>query len=144
MTGEKNAPPTAVRKGKAKEFISRTEFEHHYRGMFVDPAFRKADAKINELLATRAAVEAARSRHADSSTLSRVLLICASARNDKTCPGEMSKSFRLMQTAKDTLEKQQLEVDVLDLSEPTSEYKKVIYPCKACVSTPMPLCHCPC
>jgi multimeric flavodoxin WrbA len=179
MTQENDAPPTAVRKGQAKEFISRTEFEHRYRALFVDPAFRKADAKINELLeiawdayqetrkspmtrkagpgftdpdyelsvewlATRAAIESARSRHADSSALSRVLLICASARNDKSCPGEMSKSFRLTQTARDTLEAQQVEVDVLDLSELTSEYKKVIYPCKGCVSTAMPLCHWPC
>jgi multimeric flavodoxin WrbA len=147
--------------------------------MFVDPAFRKLDAKISELLeiaweayqearkspitrkagagfadpdyevsvewlATKAAVGAAQTLQTDSSAVSRVLLICGSARNDKTCPGEMSKSFRLMQTAKDTLEARQIEVDVLDLSELTSEYKKVIYPCKGCVSTAMPLCHWPC
>ena len=26
----------------------------------------------------------------------------------------------------------------------TSEYGRIIYPCKACVSTAMPLCHWPC
>jgi multimeric flavodoxin WrbA len=37
-----------------------------------------------------------------------------------------------------------VEVDVLDLSRLTSEYGRVIHPCKACVSTAMPLCHWPC
>jgi len=36
------------------------------------------------------------------------------------------------------------EVDLLDLSTLASEDGKVIYPCKACVSTAMPLCHWPC
>src|SRR6185436_3378067 len=34
--------------------------------------------------------------------------------------------------------------DILDLSRLTAEYGKVIYPCKACVSTAQPLCHFPC
>ena len=38
----------------------------------------------------------------------------------------------------------QLEVEVLDLSRLTSEYGRVIHPCKTCVSTAMPLCHWPC
>ena len=66
------------------------------------------------------------------------------ARNDKTCPGEMSKSYRLVEIAKLIFESAQAEVDVLDLSVLTSEYGKVIYPCKGCVSTAMPLCHWPC
>jgi multimeric flavodoxin WrbA len=36
------------------------------------------------------------------------------------------------------------EVEILDLSRLTSEYGRVIHPCKACVSTAMPLCHWPC
>jgi len=36
------------------------------------------------------------------------------------------------------------EVDLLELSRLNSEYGRVIYPCKACVSTAMPLCHWPC
>jgi len=35
-------------------------------------------------------------------------------------------------------------VDILDLSRLTSEFGKNIHPCKACVSTAMPLCHWPC
>jgi multimeric flavodoxin WrbA len=37
-----------------------------------------------------------------------------------------------------------LDVDFLDLSRLASEYGRVIYPCKACVSTAQPLCHWPC
>jgi multimeric flavodoxin WrbA len=33
---------------------------------------------------------------------------------------------------------------MLDLSVLTSEFNRVIYPCKSCVSTAMPLCHWPC
>ena len=36
------------------------------------------------------------------------------------------------------------EVELLDLSRLTSEYGPQIHPCKACVSTAMPLCHWPC
>jgi multimeric flavodoxin WrbA len=56
----------------------------------------------------------------------------------------MSKTFRMIEIAKSVLKMAEFEVDVLDLSALTSEYGKVIYPCKACVSTAMPLCHWPC
>jgi hypothetical protein len=36
------------------------------------------------------------------------------------------------------------EVDIIDLSRLTSEYGRVICPCKACVSTSQALCHWPC
>src|SRR6202034_452287 len=45
---------------------------------------------------------------------------------------------------KEILETANTNVDVLDLSALVSEYGKIIYPCKACVSTAMPLCHWPC
>jgi multimeric flavodoxin WrbA len=107
---------------------------------FKDPEY---DLSV-EWLATRAAMDAAKARHEDLGTADRILLICASPRNDKTCPGEMSKSFRLAEIAKATLEARAIHVDFLDLSLLTSEYGKVIYPCKGCVSTAMPLCHWPC
>ena len=45
----------------------------------------------------------------------------------------------------DLVEKQSgFEVDFLDLSQINSEYGRQIHPCKACVSTAMPLCHWPC
>ena len=73
-----------------------------------------------------------------------MLLICGSARNDGTCPGEISKSWRLLNGAKTVLEKAGIEVDVLDLSLLASSYNLHIHPCKGCVSTAMPLCNWPC
>ena len=75
---------------------------------------------------------------------SRVLVICGSPRNDGTCPGEMSKTWRLAEITQRTLERQKIEVDLLDLSLVTNEYERNIHPCKGCVSTAMPLCHWPC
>jgi len=80
----------------------------------------------------------------DAATPSRVLLVCASPRNDGSCPGEMSKTFRLCGLAQDALQAAGMEVDLLDLSLVTSEYGRRIHPCKGCVSTAMPLCHWPC
>jgi multimeric flavodoxin WrbA len=107
---------------------------------FADPSY---DLSVDWLTA-RAAIQTAQVRHADASRRSRVLLINGSPRNDKTCPGEMSKSYRLVEMASAIFEAGDFEVDLLDLSALTSEYGKVIYPCKGCVSTAMPLCHWPC
>jgi len=49
-----------------------------------------------------------------------------------------------MQEAKAEVEARGIMADVLDLSTLTSEYGRRIHPCKACVSTAMPLCHWPC
>jgi multimeric flavodoxin WrbA len=116
------------------------------------PLTRKAGAEFSDpdyelsidWLRARDAINDAAQRHADPNGASRVLLICAAARNDKTCPGEMSKSFRLAQIAQGALQSEGCAVDLLDLSVLTSESQRVIYPCKACVSTAMPLCHWPC
>ncbi len=98
-----------------------------------------------EWLEARAKIQAAKARHANAKSPNRVLLICASARSDQSCPGEMSKTYRLVRIAHEVFESQRgFEVDLLDLSRLTSEYGRVIYPCKGCVSTAMPLCHWPC
>jgi multimeric flavodoxin WrbA len=97
-----------------------------------------------EWIATKQRIEQAQLHWNDPKAQSRVLLICGSARNDGTCPGEMSKSFRLLQTARETLEQSKIYADVLDLSRLTSEYGLNIHPCKGCASTAMPLCHWPC
>jgi len=73
-----------------------------------------------------------------------VLLIIASARNDGTCPGEISKSFRLANAAEEIFRAAQCDVDRLDLSLLSSDYGRTIYPCKSCVATSMALCHWPC
>jgi multimeric flavodoxin WrbA len=107
---------------------------------FADPEYELSI----EWLDARDRIRAAQKQHEDSSAPDRALVICSASRNDKTCPGEMSKTYRLAQIAKDTLISAHCDVDFLDLSLLVSEYGRVIYPCKACVSTAMPLCHWPC
>ena len=77
-------------------------------------------------------------------TKSRILVINASARNDGTCPGEISKSWRMTEMARAIIEADGIEADILDLSLINSDYDRHIHPCKGCVSTAMPLCHWPC
>jgi multimeric flavodoxin WrbA len=91
------------------------------------------------------AIEQARHRHDDPAERSRVLLISGSSRSEHTCPGEVSKSYRLMQIAHEILNADSsVVVDELDLSRLASEYGRHIHPCKACFSTAAPLCHWPC
>jgi len=109
------------------------------------PGFADPDYDLSvEWRETRDRLIAAQQRWGQSGTPSRVLLVCASARNDGTCPGEISKTWRLTRLAQETLEAAGLEVDLLDLSLLTSSYDLNIHPCKGCVSTAMPLCHWPC
>jgi multimeric flavodoxin WrbA len=93
---------------------------------------------------TRARLLRADTERRKSATRSRVLVVIGSARNDGSCPGEASKTFRLAGIAQRIFDDARFDVDTLDLSLLTSEYGKRIYPCKGCVSTAMPLCHWPC
>ena len=97
-----------------------------------------------EWLDTRKRLRAAQKLWGQASTPSRVLLVCGSARNDGTCPGEVSKTWRLTGLAAKVLAAKGVQADVLDLSLVTSEYGRTIHPCKGCVSSAMPLCHWPC
>ncbi|MGZ8291046.1 MAG: flavodoxin family protein [Telluria sp.] len=109
------------------------------------PGFADPDYELSvEWRAARDRLLEADQRQKDAATPSRVLLINGSARNDGTCPGEISKTFRLTQLTKEVLEAEGIETDVLDLSLLTSDYDRHIHPCKGCVSTAMPLCHWPC
>src|SRR5450759_1733767 len=94
-------------------------------------------------LKTRKRLKAAQKRWHDNSVPSRVLIICGSARNDGTCPGEISKTWRFTESARHVVQSLGAEADVLDLSLVTSEYGRSIHPCKGCVSSAMPLCHWP-
>src|SRR5207244_2067334 len=98
-----------------------------------------------EWLDTRARIHAAEARQKDPRAPSRILVVNGSTRSEHTCPGEISKTRRLAQAAQQAVEAiPGYEVDFLDLSTLADEPLKVIYPCKACVSTSMPLCHWPC
>jgi multimeric flavodoxin WrbA len=110
------------------------------------PGFANPDYDLSvEWIAAKQAIDDAQRRHDDVSGSSRILVINGSSRSEHTCPGEMSKSWRLVQMADEVIRREPgFECDVLDLSVLTSEYNRVIYPCKSCVSTAMPLCHWPC
>jgi multimeric flavodoxin WrbA len=109
------------------------------------PGFANPDFELPiEWLEARQRILDAGERHDKPDGPSRVLLICGSPRTDETCPGEMSKTFRLVVEARQVLSSLTLDVDLLDLSRLTAEYGRTIFPCKACVSTAMPLCHWPC
>lgn len=98
-----------------------------------------------EWLAAREAIKAAAARQADPASRSRVLLVNGSTRSDQTCPGEISKTWRLVQMCRKLIAAEaDFDVEVLDLSLLASEGQKRIYPCKACLSTAQPLCHWPC
>ena len=92
----------------------------------------------------RARLDLAQAHWEKPDTPSRVLVINGSSRNDGTCPGEMSKSFRLSKIVVDELAAAGMQTDLLDLSLLVSDYDRHIHPCKGCVSTAMPLCHWPC
>jgi multimeric flavodoxin WrbA len=98
-----------------------------------------------EWLAARARILEAEARHRDPASPSRILIVNGATRSEHSCPGEISKTRRLAQHAQAVVESVAgYEVDALDVSELAYEPLKVIYPCKACVSTAMPLCHWPC
>jgi multimeric flavodoxin WrbA len=107
---------------------------------FADPDYDLAD----DWRTAKLAIDAAQARHADPAGAPRVLVINTAARNEHTCPGEISKSYRLAEIARDVLAKAAIEVEFLDLSRLSAEYGRNILPCKTCFSTAAPLCHWPC
>ena len=122
-----------------------------YRNSRKSPRTRKAGAGFTDphydlsldWIITHEAIEQARKGRDDSSKTIRILLINASPRTEHTCPGEMSKTYRLVEIACKILQ-EGATVDLLDLSRVTSEYGRHIHPCKACFSTSPALCHWPC
>src|SRR6266516_5327517 len=107
---------------------------------FADPAY---DISV-DWLAAREAILTAQRRHDAADERPRILLVNGSSRSDQTCPGEMSKTWRLVKIAEPVFQEMGFAVDILDLSRLASEFGKQIHPCKACVSTSMARCHWPC
>ncbi|MBI2187756.1 MAG: NAD(P)H-dependent oxidoreductase [Acidobacteria bacterium] len=121
------------------------EYHKSPRTRNAGPGFANPEVELPiEWLETREKIQRAEQEHKDATMPGRVLLVCGAARHDQTCPGEMSKTFRLASQARDEVERAGLQCDCLDLSLLTAEYGRQILPCKACVSTAMPLCHWPC
>ncbi len=109
---------------------------------FADPDFDLSLEWLEARDAIRAAERGTQTRRAPS----RILVINGSSRSDQTCPGEMSKTVpaREARAARDRGARGASRSTCSTSRGSTSEYGRVIYPCKACVSTAMPLCHWPC
>ena len=121
------------------------EYRKNPRTRKAGPGFADPDYELPvEWLDARDRILAAQREHDDRQRPGRVLLVCGAARHDQTCPGEMSKTFRLVSAARAEIERAGLHCDLLDLSMLTAQYGRQILPCKACVSTAMSLCHWPC
>ena len=122
------------------------EYRKSPRTLKAGPEFAEPEYQLPiEWLETRRKIKEAQARHDDPNSPARILVINGSARSDQTCPGEISKTYRLAKIASEAITAQKgYELDFLDLSRLTGEFGLVIYPCKACVSTAQPLCHWPC
>jgi multimeric flavodoxin WrbA len=108
---------------------------------FFDPNY---DLSV-DWLAARRAIQEAQERYDDPNGPCRILIINGSSRTEHTCPGEMSKTWRLVELAQQVVtENSDFQAEILDLSRTTSEFGRIIHPCKSCVSTSMALCHWPC
>ncbi|MEI9890023.1 MAG: flavodoxin family protein [Caulobacteraceae bacterium] len=109
------------------------------------PGYADPDYDLSvDWIAAKAAVDAARARHDEASAPRRVLLINGSSRSEHTCPGEMSKSYRLIELAQAVFDEGGMQTELLDLSRLAADYGRKIHPCKACFSTAAALCHWPC
>ncbi|HEY4771842.1 MAG TPA: flavodoxin family protein [Steroidobacteraceae bacterium] len=108
--------------------------------VFADPDYELS----LDWLEAREALVAAQAQYEDPRAPLCFLVINGSPRSEHTCPGEMSKSYRLVELAVQVLQGTDARVEVLDLSRVVSEYGRQIHPCKACFSTAAPLCHWPC
>jgi hypothetical protein len=104
---------------------------------YADPTYKLSD----DWRATRAAIDAAQARHVDPASPTRILLVNGSTRSEHTCPGEISKTSRLVQAARDAIAAQAgVEIDVLDPSTLADEPLKVIHPARR-VSDGDAACH---
>jgi multimeric flavodoxin WrbA len=95
-------------------------------------------------VAARAAIAKAQAEYEDPAQPPCILIINGSSRSEHTCPGEMSKSWRLTEIAAEICGRDGVKVEILNLSRLAAEYGANIHPCKACFSTAAALCHWPC
>src|SRR5688572_9814207 len=80
---------------------------------YADPTFELAV----EWLETRRQIDEAKVRHDDPAAPSRLLFVNGSTRTEHSCPGEISKTRRLLDAAREAVAATpNVEIDVLDLS----------------------------
>jgi multimeric flavodoxin WrbA len=128
-------------RGTLTQTVEKPQVTRRAGPEFHDPSYELSQ----DWLGARENILEAQRRHEDPSGPPRILLINGSPRSEHTCPAEMSKSWRLIQIAREAIEiAHRCQVDILDLSRLASEYGRNIYPCKGCFSTAAALCHWPC
>ena len=109
------------------------------------PGYADPDYDLSvDWIAAREAIDQAQREHEDPGQPPCILIVNCSSRSEHTCPGEMSKSWRLVELAQEICGVEGTLVRVLDLARLASEYGRHIHPCKACFSTAAALCHWPC
>jgi hypothetical protein len=99
-------PPSARARGSSTG--SRAAAWDAYSHQRKSPRTRKAGPEFHDpeyelvvdWIAAREAIKAAEARHDDPRGNSRFLLISGSSRCERTCPGEMSISYRLVEIAR--------------------------------------------
>ena len=81
------------------------------------PGFAEPEYELSiEWSEARERLIAAEAVQKDPATRSRVLVINGAARNDCTCPGEISKTYRITELAREVLDADGIEADILELS----------------------------
>ncbi len=107
---------------------------------FADPDY---DLAV-DWVSAQDAIRTAQAEYEDPEQPPCILIVNGSSRSEHTCPGEMSKSWRLTEIAEEICGVEGVVVQVLNLSRLAAEYGRHIHPCKACFSTAPALCHWPC
>ena len=107
---------------------------------YADPDYKLSD----DWRAAKKAIDQAQQEYEDPDQPPCILIVNGSSRSEHTCPGEMSKSWRLTEIAREICGVDGVETRVLNLSRLAAEYGAQIHPCKACFSTAAALCHWPC
>ena len=128
-----------VRKGKANVYHGLSQEPRHRKQAGVhDPEFELPSSGWRRASASR--------KRSDDKRIRRGPAACSSSRG---APGTTDfrarfQTFRLAHLTREVRVGGRLQCDFLDLSLLTAQYGRQILPCKACVSTAMPLCHWPC
>lgn len=118
------------------------EFTQKPKDTAAGPEFSDPTHELVDWLAARYTIKSAQARYDNPDGPMRFLLINGSSRSEHTCPGELSKSYCMVEIAKAVLEQNShTKVEILDLSRLSSKYGREIHPCKACFSTSAALCH---
>src|SRR6476660_6200123 len=88
------------------------EYRKNPRKRKAGPGFADTEIELPlEWLETRERIQQAEREQKDPNRSGRVLIVCGAARHDQTCPGEMSKSFRLASQAREEIEAAGLQCD---------------------------------